>query len=255
MTVSEEFNFSNKGTQAVNSAPVVFGVTLTPNIIGAVVGFLGVASAGYMILNMVMPAWDAYQQQVTKRDQLLLDIDQKKAQSGQIGKVEANLATFKEQQKQVLALFADEKSLDTLLLDTSRLIDSSNGQNISNDVKAKMKKFAPTSETPIVVDDGSFGSEVNGKLKRSTFNVEIEGNFEQTLSIMGNIERLQPLLLVKNYNSKLSPPEISGDKNNPVQVGVGKLTTTFELEALMPLTNQEVADLAANAAATKAHPK
>ncbi|MBE9231087.1 pilus assembly protein PilO [Cuspidothrix issatschenkoi LEGE 03284] len=255
MTLSEEFNFSEKGTQTANAAPVVFGVTLTPTIIGGVVGFLGVASAGYMMLNMVMPVWDAYQQQITKRDQLQAEVDQKKAQAAQIVKVEANLATAKEQQKQVLALFADEKSLDTLLLDTSRLIDSSNGQNIGNGVKAKMKRFIPTSETPVVVEDGSFGAEVNGKLKRSTFNVEIEGNFEQTQSIMRNIERLQPLLLVKNYNSKLSPPETSGDKDNPVLIGIGKLTTTFELEALMPLTNEEVADLAAKAAAAKAPPK
>ncbi|MFM7408462.1 MAG: pilus assembly protein PilO [Cuspidothrix sp.] len=255
MTMSEDLNFPSQGIQTANAAPVVFGVTLTPTIIGGVVGFLGVAGAGYMMLNMVMPAWYAYQQQLTKRDQLQAEVDQKKVQAGQIGKIEADLATAKQQQKQVLALFADEKSLDTLLLDTSRLIDSSNSQNIGNGVKAKMKKFVPTSETPAIVEDGSFGAEVNGKLKRSTFNVEIEGNFEQTQAIMRNIERLQPLLLVKNYNSKLSLPETSGDKDNPVQIGVGKLATTFELEALMPLTNEEAADLAAKAAAASAPPK
>ncbi|MFM7365863.1 MAG: pilus assembly protein PilO [Cuspidothrix sp.] len=255
MTVSEEFNFSDKGTQTANSAPVVFGVTMTPTIVGGVVALLGVASAGYMILNVLIPDWDIYQQQLIKRGQIQAEVAQKKSQAAQIAKVEADLATAKEQQKQILALFADEKSLDTLLLDTSRLIDSSNGQNIANGVKAKMKKFVPTSEKPLVIDDSSFGPEVNGKLKRSVFNVEIEGNFEQTQSIMRNIERLQPLLLVKNYNSKLSPPETLGDKDNPVLIGVGKLATTFELEALMPLTNQEIAELAAKAAAAKAPPK
>jgi type IV pilus assembly protein PilO len=244
MTFSDELNFPSKGTEAQGSAPVVFGVTLTPTIIGGVVGFLGVASAGYMMFNMVMPAWDTYKQQETKYDQLQTEISQKKSQAAQIGKITADLATAKGQQKQVLALFADEKSLDTLLLDTSRLIDSSNGQTVGNAIRAKMKKFVPISEKPIVIEDGSFGAEVNNKLKRSLINVEIEGNFEQTQSIMRNIERLQPLLLVKNYDSKLVPPEMSDDKDNPVPIGVGKLTTTFALEALMPLTSEETTALA-----------
>jgi len=257
MTLSDELNFPDKGTEIQDSAPgtVLFGVTLTPPIIGGIVGVLGVLGAGYMLLNMVMPAWDSYQQQQTKRDQLQTEVEQKKSQAQQVGKAEADLAKAKEQQKQVLALFADEKSLDTLLLDTSRLIDSSNGQAIGNAIKAKMKKFVPVSEKPEVVADSSFGAEVNNKLKRSTINVEIEGNFEQTQSIIRNIERLQPLLLVKNYDSKLSEPEMSGDKDNPVQIGMGKLTTTFVLEALMPLTAEEATALAAKTAAANAPPK
>jgi type IV pilus assembly protein PilO len=258
MTFSDDLNFSNQATETQDSGPVVFGITLTPTIIGGIVGFLGVAGAGYMLFNMAMPAWDAYQQLQTKRDQLQTEVNQKTTQAQQIGKVEADLATSKQQQKQVLALFANEKSLDTLLLDTSRLIDSSNGKTFGNSIRAKLKKFVPTPETsekPVLVEDGSFGAEVNNKLKRSIINVEIEGDFEQTQSIMRNIERLQPLLLVKNYDSKLTPPEMSDDKDNPVQIGIGKLTTTFALEALMPLTSEESTDLAAKAAAAAAPPK
>jgi type IV pilus assembly protein PilO len=252
MTYSDELNFSNKGTEVQDSGPVIFGITLTPTIIGGVVGFLGVSVAGYMLFNMAMPAWDNYQQLQTKRDQLQADVNQKKTQAQQIGKVETDLGVAKQQQKQVLALFADEKSLDTLLLDTSRLIDSSNGQAFGNAIRAKLKKFVPASEKPVLIEDGSFGVEVNSKLKRSIINVVIEGDFEQTQSIMRNIERLQPLLLVKNYDSKLSAPEMSDDKDNPVQIGIGKLTTTFVLEALMPLTSEETAELAAKTAAATA---
>jgi len=250
MTFSDDLNFPNQGTEIQNSGPVVFGVTLTPTIIGGIVGFLGVASAGYMLFNIAMPAWDNYQQLQTKRDQLQTEVEQKKAQSQQIGKVEADLTEAKQQQKQVLALFADEKSLDTLLIDTSRLIDSSNGKAFGNAIRAKLKKFIPTSEKPVLIEDGSFGVEVNSKLKRSMITLDIEGDFEQTQSIMRNIERLQPLLLVKNYDSKLSAPEMSDDKDNPVPIGVGKLTTTFVLEALMPLTSEETTDLASKTAPT-----
>jgi type IV pilus assembly protein PilO len=249
MTFSDDLNFSDQGTEIQDSGPVVFGVTLTPTIIGGIVGFLGVAGAGYMLFTMVMPAWDSYNQQKTKLEQVQTEVQVKRTQSQQIGKVEADLATSKEQQKQVLALFANERSLDTLLLDTSRLIDSSNGRAFGNAIRAKLNKFTPASEKPVLVEDGSFGVEVNNKLKRSIVNINIEGDFEQTQSIMRNIERLQPLLLIKNYDSKLSPLEMSDDKDNPVPIGIGKLTTTFELEALMPLTSEEAADVAAKTAA------
>jgi len=255
MTFSDDLNFANQDTDTQDSGLVVFGVTLTPTIIGGVVAVLGLLGAGYMLFNIAMPAWDNYQELQTKREQLQTEVQQKKTQVKQIGKIEADLAEAKQQQQQVLALFADEKSLDTLLLDTSRLIDSSNGKAFGNAIRAKMKRFVPASEKPVVVDDGSFGVEVNNKLKRSIVNVEIEGNFEQTRLIMRNIERLQPLLLVKNYDSKLSPPEMSDDKDNPVQIGIGKLTTAFALEALMPLTSEEAADLDAKTAAAKAPEK
>ena len=252
MTFSDDLNFANQDTDTQDSGLVVFGVTLTPTIIGGVVAVLGLLGAGYMLFNMAMPAWDTYQQLQTKRDQLQTEVTQKKTQAQQIGKVEADLATSKQQQKQVLALFANEKSLDTLLLDTSRLIDSSNSKAFGNAIRAKLKRFVPVSEKPVLIEDGSFGAEVNNKLKRSIVNVDIEGDFEQTQSIMRNIERLQPLLLVKNYDSKLTPPEMSDDKDNPVQIGIGKLTTTFALEALMPLTSEESTNLAAKAAVAAA---
>jgi type IV pilus assembly protein PilO len=255
MTLSDELNFPEKGTEIQESSPVLFGITLTTPIIGGIVGVLGFLGAGYMLLNMAMPAWENYQQQQAKRDQLQTDVEQKKSQAKQIDKIEADLTAAKQQQKQVLALFADERSLDTLLLDISRLIDASNGQIFGNAVRAKLKKFVPVSEKPQLIEDGSLGAEVNNKLKRSIINVEIEGNFDQTQSIMRKIEQLQPLLLVKNYNSKLAAPEVSGDKENAVRIGVGKLTTTFELEALMPLTSEETAELAAKTAAANAPKK
>ncbi|MFO0055893.1 MAG: pilus assembly protein PilO, partial [Dolichospermum sp.] len=126
MTVSGELNFTKQVTEAENSAPVVFGITLTPTIIGSVFAGLGVLGAFYMLVNMVMPAVESYKEQETKRDQLRVEIDQKQTQARQIGKIKADLSTAKEQQKQILSLFTDKKSLETLLLDTSLLIDSSN---------------------------------------------------------------------------------------------------------------------------------
>ncbi|WP_016950230.1 hypothetical protein [Anabaena sp. PCC 7108] len=252
MTLSDDLSFSqhaNGFDDAPSSNPVIFGVTLTAPIIGAIVGGIGFLAAGYMILNIVMPAWDTYQQQQTKSNELQGQVDQKRLQSQQIDKVLAELAQAKLQQVQVLALFANEKSLATLLMDTSRLVDSSNGKLTANSVRATLKKFVPSGDQPQVIIDDSLGAEVNNKLKRSTIKVEIEGTFEQTQSIMRNVERLQPLLLVKNYDSKLVPPEVdnSEGRNKIVQTGPGKLATSFDLEALMPLTQEEATTATANA--------
>ncbi|MBK1990742.1 pilus assembly protein PilO [Sphaerospermopsis aphanizomenoides BCCUSP55] len=254
MTLSDDLNFSQQNTNfddVASSYPVAFGITFTPKIIGIVVGMIGVAATGYMIMNMVMPAWDNFQQLQTKSTDLQGQVDQKRLQAKQADKVKTELADAKKQQVQVLALFANEKSLDTLLMDTSRLVDSSNAQVIaSNAVRAKLKRFVPAADKAEIITDNSLGEKVNNKLKRRLIKVEIEGNFEQTQSIMRNIERLQPLLLVQNYDSKLVPPEVekTEEKKKEVRTGIGKLSTSFDLVALMPLTAEETAELAAKAA-------
>lgn len=258
MTVSEDLNLGEQGGEAEDVAspyPVVFGITFTPTIIGIIVASLGLLGGIYMLLNMVLPAWDTYQQQVQKSNDLQGEIDQKKLQSRQIEKVQQNLAQAKVQQTEVLSLFANEKNLHTLLIDTNRLVESGNNPLVVSQSKAKLKKFVPVGDKPEIISDSSFGELVNNKLKRSTFNVEMVGTFEQTQSIMRNIERLQPLLIVKNYESKLDPLEAS---ENNARSGRRTLvspprtiTTTFQLQALMPLTPEEAAKAAQTAKAKK----
>jgi type IV pilus assembly protein PilO len=251
-----DMNLGTKGTEfqdSGGSAPVIFGITLTPPIMGGLVAALGVLGAAYMIMNMVMPSFTTWQEKQVSRDKIKAEVEQKRTQSQQIKKAIGDLVSAEIKQKRVLSLFADEKSLDTLLLDTSRLIDSSNTQAPANVVKAKLKKFSPVSEQPEMITDSSFGSEVNNQLKRSVIKVEIEGTFEQTQDIMQNIERLQPLLLVKNFDSKLQTPEETGDKDKKVIYrGPGKIFTTFDLEALMPVDTKELEEMAAKEAAEKA---
>jgi type IV pilus assembly protein PilO len=256
MTLSDDLSFSQHATNfddAPSSYPVVFGITFTPRIIGALVGGLGVLAAGYMILTMVLPAWGSFKEENRKSEELQTQVEQKRLQAKQIGNVQAELAQAKQQQIQVLGLFANEKSLETLLMDTNRLVEASNAQGTGNPVRAKLKKFVPSADEAQIVTDSSLGEKVNNKLKRTMIKVQIEGTFEQTQSIMRNIERLQPLLLVKNYDSKLVPPEVEtiNGKQQIVRTGPAKLDTAFDLEALMPLTPEEAAEATAKAAPPK----
>jgi type IV pilus assembly protein PilO len=253
MTLSEDFNFADQGGEFDSGAspyPVVFGVSFTPKIIGLIAGVVGLAGALLILFNLVMPAWESYQQQQAKSTDLQGQIDQKKAIIKQIDQVKQDLAQAKQQQIQVLGLFSNEKTLDTLLLDLNRLVESGNTQVSLNAVKAKLQKFAPANDKAEAVTDGSLGVGVNGKLKRMNINIEIVGTYEQTQSILRNIERLQPLLIVKDYQSVLAPVRTTNQAGKVIrQVGPAPITTSFQLQALMPLTPEEMV------AAAKAPPK
>lgn len=254
MTLSDDLNFAEQGgefDQATSAAPVVFGIAFTPKIIGILVGVIGLAGAGYILLNLLMPAWESYQQQQAKSTELQGQIEQKKANIKQIDKVKDELAQAKQQKVQVLSLFANEKTLDTLLLDLNRLIESGNSATSINAVRAKLKKYVPISQKPEPIVDGSLGLGVDGKLQRSTISAEITATYEQTQSIIRNIERLQPLLIVKDYQATLAPAESRSplDKT-PMQVGPAAINTSFQLQVLMPLSPEEIA-----AAATAAPKK
>ncbi|MEH2178896.1 pilus assembly protein PilO [Nostoc sp.] len=253
MTLSDDLNFAEQGGEfdpATLAAPVVFGIAFTPKIIGILVGVVGLAGAAYIFLNLLMPAWESYQQQQAKSSELQAQIEQKKANIKQIDKVKDELAQAKQQKVQVLSLFANEKTLDTLLLDLNRLIESGNSATSINAVKAKLKRFVPISQKPEPITDGSLGQQVDGKLQRSSINAEITATYEQTQSIIRNIERLQPLLIVKDYQATLAPAETRSplDKT-PMQVGPAAINTSFQLQVLMPLSPEEIA------AAAKAAPK
>ncbi|MDJ0736270.1 MAG: pilus assembly protein PilO [Nostocaceae cyanobacterium] len=247
MTVSEDFNFTDQGGEfEEQNYPVVFGVTFTPKIGGIVAGVLGIAGGLWMVLNMVMPAWKTFGEQQSKANDLRTQIEEKKSSIKSIDKVKAELAEAKKQQIQVLSVFANEKTLDTLLLDLNRLIESGNVKLGANDERAKLRRFVPQSEKPEVINDGYFGELVNGKLKRSSINVDIVGTYEQIQSILRNIERLQPLLIVKDYQSQLAPtPVITDEAGNQIpKLGPAQINTSFELQALMPLNTEEVEALA-----------
>ncbi|KOP27584.1 pilus assembly protein PilO [Hapalosiphon sp. MRB220] len=247
MTLSEDINFMEDGEliEAKSAYPVVFGISFTPKIIGILVGALGFVGALYMLLNLVMPAWDTFGQNQTKQSDLQGQVDQKKATIKQIDQVKQDLADAKQQQTQVLGLFANEKTLDTLLLDLNRLVEANNSTLSINATRAELKKFVPVSDKAEPITDGSLGTQVDGKLKRRSVNVEIVGTYEQTQSILRNIERLQPLLIVKDYQSALAPQPTPETGKKLLQVGPAPISTSFQLQALMPLSPEEATTIKA----------
>lgn len=225
---------------ATPTYPKAFGVTLTPAVSGALIALLGLAGGVYLVVNLLLPTWQRHQELQASRDEKQALVEQKQLAVQQTEQLRTELAQVRQQNAQVLTLFADERTLDTLLLDLNRVVESGNAQLSRNSPRAKLKRFVPVNQSPEVVSDGTLGAAVNGKLKRQVVNIELEGTFEQTQAIIRNIERLQPLLVVKEYQSTLAQ---SGNQQGGVvqSGGPALINTSFQLEALMPLSPQDAA--------------
>jgi type IV pilus assembly protein PilO len=235
MTVSGDFAPSGNGQdfESAPNYPSAFGLTLTPTVSGILVAVLGLAGAAYLLVSQVQPTWEQYQALDTEVQDLESQVQQKRASLKKIDEVKANLEQAKQQRADVLALFADEKTLDTLLLDLNRLVSTGGAQ---------LNSFVPGAVT--VVNDGSLGPAVNGKLKRQEVAVTLNGGFDQTRSIIRNVERLQPLLVVRGLTSQLDRTDqklVVNSRGGVISPPGAKLNTSFTLNALMPLTPEETA--------------
>ena len=170
-----------------------------------------------------------------------------------IAKLEADLEAAMQRRRNVYGLFANEETMDTLLLDINQRIESSNAslggvrsQVLSRGipailVDAQLRSFTPGEKA--VVEDSSLGDGVNGKLRRETYSVEFSGDFAQTQSILRNLERLEPLLLVRDFNiesSEVVPETVIGSGGQVVIQPKTPIRTSFEIDALMPTADADV---------------
>jgi type IV pilus assembly protein PilO len=281
MTTSDDFA-PGASLDTVPNYPVVFGIPLTPTVSGVLLALLGLGGAAYLLLNFVQPEWQKYQDLDAKVRDKEAKVQQYQTINKQIEDSKKELDAAKKQRQDVLAMFANEPVLDTLLLDINRQIDARNAglerarqQKLANCpawvrsnpdavekevgdlvVKSQLRKFSPVTDPKVsgVITDGSYGSLLNNKLKRQVIDAEFEGNFNQTQSILRSIERLQPLLVLRNVQfvvgdgtaSKAITNSLYEIKGNNVRFLANcqpepKITTTFQLEALLPVSAEETA--------------
>lgn len=243
MTFAEDEFTIDEGFDEAPDYPVAFGITFTPQVSGISFALLGLVAAGYILMTLVQPAWQEFQSLRTSIDEKKAQVGQQEAVQKQIENLETQVQQARATQEQVLALFANEENLDTLLLDLNRFIEARQGELIS---------FQPQGEFTVVTD-GSLGEAVNNKLKRKTINLEVEGTFDQIQSILRSLERLQSLLLVKEYKSSVLEQQTVTYSNGQVILSdPPTLQTTFQIDALVPLSEKEKSELAAEQQAAQA---
>lgn len=233
--------------------PVIFGIELSPQIIGALIAILGLAGVGYLFVKMVQPVAET---NATLRSDIAAKEGQLVSQAQQlqdIAKLEAELEAAMQRRRNVYGLFANEETMDTLLLDINQRIESSNAslggvrsQVTSRGipailVDAQLKSFTPGEKA--VVEDSSLGDGVNGKLRRETYSVSFSGDFAQTQSILRNLERLEPLLMVRDFSidsGAIVPETVIGAGGQVVIQPKTPITTSFQIDALMPTADADV---------------
>lgn len=249
MTYADE-EFLPEGQEETPNYPTAFGITFTPRIGGVIFAVLGLLGAAYLFVNVVQPEWQRNQELKDKKAQTQGEVDRLKDTEKKIAIKQKELEQAKQQNKQVLNLFGNDKTLDTLLLDLNNLTKSRSGT---------LKSYDFASNPPAtdgVINDGSLGAQVNGKLKRKTIGVELTGSFDEIQSIMRSFERLQSLLLVKDFKletsdepiivllnpSGKSEPGVRKQERGKQEVVAGvkpKLKATFKLEYLSPVVQEE----------------
>ncbi len=242
------------------SGPVVLGVPLTPKNIGIGIAVVGVLLAGFGIFKLVMPTIaqgnDLDQQIVGKQR----EIEQQDEKLSRKAEAEQELVAARQRRAAVTALFADQATLKTLIFDIEEQLNSVNAGITNNDEKARITQFEP-SPTPggttsaseaEVINDGSLGPAVDGKLRRREYQVEFEGNFAQTRQFLIILERMQPMLVVRDLQTRLveAAPVVVGEQRQGQFVPASeqpqrRLRTSFNLRALMPLTQEDLEAAAA----------
>ncbi|MCU0567053.1 MAG: hypothetical protein MUF49_10700 [Oculatellaceae cyanobacterium Prado106] len=237
--------------------PKLFGLSLTPTVNGVLVALLGVVGAYFAFTSLAQPA-------LQRNQELTQDIASKEAQlrdrgefQKQIEQARIRLKAAEQLRADVLSLFANKQSLDTLLIDVNERVVSANS-GLANDQRAVLSRFdfVPDQSGPVM--DSSLGASVNNRLERQVYDVEIKGSYLQTQSIIRNIERLQPLLVVNEFKSTLDTSVASAlrvDGQGRIIPGgqpEARIVTTFKLAALVPMGQPDPGTPAASPTASPA---
>lgn len=218
-----------------------------PKVIGIGVGVLGAALAGWVVYSSVMPAIEKGKTLNEELDGAIAKIAEQKQQIQERPKAEAALEESQQNRDDVTRLFASDRTMETLLYDINKLVDTINSGITDEEETAKMTRFTPevAKDGNYIVNDGSLGPLVNGKLKRREFRVEFEGTYPQTRAFAIALERMQPLLVVKNLRTQLEQQgqtlqvEWKQGKFIPIEVSESRLRTSFDLHALLALSEEE----------------
>jgi type IV pilus assembly protein PilO len=205
----------------------------------------GIGISGYFIATSLQPQLAKNQELETKLSETKNQIQQRKDNAQKIAAAEQSLDKANAQRQVVMGLFASDKKLDTLLLDLNKLVNIRQGE---------LQKFSPDapvagggSSGAAVVTDSSLGAGLNGKIKRKGVSLAIKGNFEQVQSILRTIERLDQLLIVKDFKADVDKgnQKIAVDAQGKIiPAPEAAIQTSFKIHAIIPMNSAEQSAIA-----------
>jgi type IV pilus assembly protein PilO len=248
--------------------PTAFGIEFNPKAQAVGLVVLGLLGAFALYNFLVRPVQEQKQTLESEVAQKQAQVDQQRASLQGMAELQAQLDAAIQQRVGVYGLLGSPQSLDTLLLDINQQIQNSNA-TISDVLRAdfdridqgqlaalglnqaqvqqirtefagdpitqrllytsELGQFSPSEPAPFA--DGP--PELADKLNRQTVEVSMQALFPQTLSILRNIERLEPLIIIRDLQQEIASPPAGASEEQ--LAGVTRLLdTSFTLEVLVP---------------------
>lgn len=235
MTVSEEWS---PGEEEQEGGGGLFGIKFTPTVIGVLIAVAGVAGAVALFMYVLQPEWAKQEELKGKISTKEAEIAQLKIGAAKIEEAKADLQREKQLKAEVEALFADQTKVDTLLLDINKVVKQGG---------ARIQLFKPDNEiitTTLFPKDKPPSVPNLIQFKSLPLKLELEGTFAQTQSIIRNIERLEPLLVMGEFNSQIDEPtmRLVVDEQGKVRgLTEPMLKTTLNIAVIVPKSAEELA--------------
>jgi type IV pilus assembly protein PilO len=228
----------------------LFGVTFTSKILGILMGVGGIGLGGYAAYTFVVPLWDEYQAGQLNIEKLKSSVQTLEGQVASKGNIAEKITAANEQNKFVLSLLPNVGNIDTMIRDIQEQIPKTIvialPPDFSYELAGTLRSFQPAERK----DEGQYYT--------YSFAIGFDGKFEDIMSTIQKIERLKPLLVVKDLrltrktipadSFKFSRPIIPGREKDIIDSLPPLLGADFTLQAFVPKTPEELAAAAAAAA-------
>lgn len=254
MTVSGDFIPEDSGVQeAAPEYPTAFGITLTPTVIGVILALVGLGGALYLFLNVLQPALQRRSELAAEVRSKQEDLANQEEALQEVEEVEAELEAALTERRSVYGLFSTEEQLDTLLIDLNRQIVPTNvgiedlrRQLIDAGLDPELVGARLTLVEPLPDQSGVITTEdleestyytdqIVGKLRSQKIAVGMQGDFAQIQSIIRNVERLEPLLIIRDFT--LEESEVNEEFSD--LAGIKVLNAQMVLDALIPTSSPD----------------
>jgi type IV pilus assembly protein PilO len=172
----------------------LFGITLNSRTIGIILAVLGIGLAIYGTVQYTLPNFEKIEKNNNEIKAKQDAIDSKTKQITAKGNVVEKVEIAKRKNEAVLELLPTVESMNTLLVDLNaqipELVTIPNQFGLVVETRSGLKDYKPT-EGP-----------KNDQFVENKLNIKFAGTYEDIVDVVRKIERIKPLLQLKNLKLK-----------------------------------------------------